>query len=136
MQTDKVIIKEKLQQSLQKAMLHQNEFFKQFYQNMFTLYPETKELFSDDIEAQRRKIFLALNTIIGLIDQPHILNDFLVELGRIHNQKEVMAKHYPMMRESLLTTFADSLGDDWTPELAQIWYDTLNHFSKGMLSSK
>jgi hemoglobin-like flavoprotein len=96
-------------------------FVESFYQNLFAEAPETRMLFSEDMEAQRRKLLLSLTTIVGALDKPELLNPYLQELGRTHQQYNVTPRYYAVAGQALLKTLADYFGEDWSPQLQIAW---------------
>lgn len=126
---------ELLSESFRKITQEGEAFVESFYLNLFAEAPETRMLFSEDMEAQQRKLLLSLTTIIGALDKPELLNPYLQELGRTHQHYNVTPRYYAVAGQALLKTLADYFGEDWTPHLQNAWAEAYEAIAKAMLSS-
>src|SRR6516164_2840084 len=98
------------------------EFVTAFYERLFTRFPETRAFFaSTDMKEQRKKLLGALALVIQNLRKPEVLVSALGGLGQRHVAYGVRPEHYPIVGAVLLDTFADVLGDDWTPEYHDAW---------------
>src|SRR5215472_3662251 len=98
------------------------EFVTAFYERLFTRFPQTRSFFaSTDMKEQRKKLLGALALVIQNLRKPEVLTSALQGLGRRHVAYGVLPEHYPIVGTILLDTFADFLGDDWTPAYQNAW---------------
>ncbi len=113
---------ELLETSFQTIAPRGEAFVTAFYERLFTRFPETRAFFaSTDMLEQRKKLLGALALVIGNLRKPEMLTGALHGLGRRHVAYGVQAEHYPIVGTILLETFADVLGDDWTPVCHHAW---------------
>src|SRR5260370_26828197 len=113
---------ELLESSFQAIVLHGEAFVTAFYERLFTRFPETRAFFaSTDMKEQRKKLLGALLLVIGNLRKPEVLASALQGLGQRHVAYGVRPEHYPIVGTILLETFADLLGDDWTPVYHHAW---------------
>jgi hemoglobin-like flavoprotein len=113
---------ELLETSFQTIAPRDEAFVTAFYERLFTRFPETRAFFaSTDMLEQRKKLLGALALVIQNLRKPEMLTGALHGLGRRHVAYGVQAEHYPIVGTILLETFADVLGDDWTPVCHHAW---------------
>ena len=125
---------ETLEQSFEKIKPQANEFVSSFYENLFTDYPEAKPLFANvDMDNQGKKLLSSLVLVIQNLRMPEVLGDALKGLGARHVQYGTLPEHYPLVGNTLLKTFQQYLGADWTPEVKQAWVDAYEAITEIML---
>ena len=96
-------------------------FADHFYERLFTLAPETRALFSDDITSLKFKFMNTLTSIVGAIERPDMFGSILMHLGRQHHRFGVRRVHYGPVGEALLGTVHQILGDRLTPPVQEAW---------------
>jgi|SRR5215472_19010940 len=113
---------ELLETSFQKITPRGEAFVTAFYERLFMNYPQTRAFFdSTNMKEQRKKLLGALILVIQNLKKPEALTSALRGLGQRHVAYGVQPEHYPIVGTILLETFADFLGDDWTPEYHDAW---------------
>jgi hemoglobin-like flavoprotein len=113
---------ELLETSFQLIAPRGEAFVTAFYERLFTDYPQTRAFFSStDMKEQRKKLLGALLLVIQNLRKPEVLTSALKGLGQRHVAYGVRPEHYPIVGTILLDTFADLLGNDWTPEYRDAW---------------
>jgi len=113
---------ELLETSFQAIAPQGEAFVTAFYERLFTNYPQTRAFFaSTDMKEQRKKLLGALILVIQNLRKPEVLTSALKGLGHRHVAYGVRPEHYPIVGTILLETFADFLGDDWTPAYHNAW---------------
>jgi nitric oxide dioxygenase len=97
-------------------------FVTDFYERLFTRFPQTRAFFaSADMKEQRKKLLGALALVIQNLRKPEVLTSALQGLGQKHVAYGVLPEHYPIVGAVLLETFADILGERWTPVYHEAW---------------
>ena len=97
-------------------------FVTAFYERLFTHFPQTRAFFaSTDMKEQRKKLLGALALVIHNLRKPEVLASALKGLGQRHVAYGVLPEHYPIVGAVLLETFADLLGERWTPAYHDAW---------------
>jgi nitric oxide dioxygenase len=113
---------ELLETSFQAIAPHGEAFVTAFYERLFTNYPQTRAFFSStNMKEQRKKLLGALILVIQNLRKPDVLTSALQGLGQRHVNYGVRPEHYPIVGTILLETFAEFLGDNWTPEYHDAW---------------
>ena len=92
-----------------------------FYRRLFQLAPAVRPLFRGDIEEQGRKLMRTLEFALSRLDEPSVLTAELEALGARHVGYGVGPEHYPVVNRALIDALAESLGDEFTPEVRQAW---------------
>jgi hemoglobin-like flavoprotein len=113
---------ELLESSFQAIAPQGGAFVTAFYERLFTSFPQTRAFFtSTDMKEQRKKLLGALALVIQNLRKPEVLTSALKGLGQRHVNYGVRPEHYPIVGAVLLETFADFLGERWTPALQDAW---------------
>ncbi len=113
---------ELLENSFQAIAPSGEAFVTAFYERLFTSFPATRAFFaSTDMKEQRKKLLGALALVVQNLRKPEVLTSALKGLGQRHVAYGVRPEHYPIVGAVLLETFADVLGDDWTPAYHDAW---------------
>jgi len=107
--------------SFTKVMAVKMDAARRFYERLFTLAPEVRPMFADDIESQARKLMDTLAIAIGSLRDPAMLNRILDGLATRHAAYGVRDEHYDKVGEALIWTLEKSLGDDFTPQIKSAW---------------
>lgn len=125
---------ELLEQSFEKVKPQANEFITSFYDNLFTDYPAAKPLFAHaNMSEQGNKLLMSLVLVVENLRKPDVLSNSLKGLGARHVKYGALPEHYPLVGNTLLKTFEQYLGDDWTPETKQAWVDAYGAITAIML---
>jgi hemoglobin-like flavoprotein len=113
---------ELLETSFQAIAPRGEEFVTAFYERLFTRFPETRAFFaSTNMQEQRKKLLGALALVVQNLRKPDVLTAALQGLGQRHVGYGVKPEHYVVVGSILLETFADFLGERWTPVLRDAW---------------
>ncbi len=125
---------ELLEQSFETVKAHNAEFSTNFYNTLFAEYSDVKPLFANaNMKEQGDHLYKSLVFVVVNLRKPDILSDTLKGLGTRHVKYGTLPHHYPIVGSVLLKTFAQILGNDWTPEVRQAWVDAYGAVTKLML---
>jgi hemoglobin-like flavoprotein len=92
-----------------------------FYERLFAIAPDTKVLFSGDIEQQSRKLMDTLALAIGNLRDTPALVSMLETLAQRHVAYNVRDEHYDKVGEALLWTLEKVFGGAFTGEVRNAW---------------
>jgi NAD(P)H-flavin reductase/hemoglobin-like flavoprotein len=106
-----------------------------FYALLFTRNPGVRELFPAAMDAQRDRLFRALLTAAGLIDERRVLADFLSHLGRGHRKYGTRPEHYPAVGECLIDALARYAVRTWGEEAEAAWVRAYTAISQIMIDA-
>ncbi|MEM8904758.1 MAG: globin domain-containing protein [Actinomycetota bacterium] len=97
----------------------------EFYAGLFELSPTSRQLFPDDLDAQRRKLMDELATLVDLA--VHVgggreaeLDRRAADLGRRHVDYGTEPDHYTLVGEALLLALEVTV-PGWTDEHRSAW---------------
>jgi len=125
---------ELLERSFEQVKPQAIAFSASFYETLFRLSPQLKPMFANTSqEAQQKKLVFSLAAIVENLRNPEILGPALASLGARHLEVGTLEEHYPLVGHALLNTFAEYLGEDWTPELAEYWLAAYEAIANTML---
>jgi hemoglobin-like flavoprotein len=92
-----------------------------FYGRLFEIDPPLKELFPEDMAAQKKNLMQTLAVCVnGLSDLGEIV-PAVKALGQRHVGYKVKDEHYESVGAALLWSLSQGLGDDYTAETAEAW---------------
>lgn len=95
-----------------------------FYDRLFTIAPEVRSLFPNDLAEQKKKLIQMLATAVTNLHQVETIIPAVENLGRRHAGYGVTAKHYEPVGAALLWTLEQGLGPDFTPPVKAAWTET------------
>ncbi|MGH3720011.1 MAG: globin domain-containing protein [Pseudonocardiaceae bacterium] len=103
-----------------------------FYAMLFAIAPDTRELFSANMQVQRSRFVRGLAHVVQNVDRPDELVPFLRQLGRDHRKFGVLAQHYDAMGTALVTALKQYAGPAWTLQVETAWRDAYGLVAKTM----
>ncbi len=105
-----------------------------FYALLFERYPAVKPLFANvSMVAQRRHFKSALVTTIQSVGSPDALETMPTDLGRRHLDYGVALTHYYAVSSTLLDVMQEYVGDDWTRDVEEAWFEGLEAVANVMM---
>jgi len=108
------------------------EFAKQFYDRLFALHPEARNLFGEDMKTQYQKLMDLFTVLIESLDQEHLVVNDLSALGKRHVGYGVLPEHYNWVEEALLETLKGYLPDWESDDLLGLWKQLIGRVSELM----
>ncbi|WP_282605551.1 globin domain-containing protein [Pelagibius sp. Alg239-R121] len=106
-----------------------------FYGILFSRAPETRILFTTDLERQGAMLMSKLAVIVSELHNTHTLAPMLEGLALRHVAYGVKREHYPLAGTALLEAFSDMLGEDFTPEAKAAWEKAYTELADLMTST-
>lgn len=104
-----------------------------FYKRLFTIAPETRALFAEDMTEQRVKLMDTLNVIVDRLDDPDGLTEAARALGARHAGYGVTTAHYVPVGAALIWAFEAQLGPRFTAPMRAAWADAYAALAGAML---
>jgi len=95
-----------------------------FYGKLFELNPAFRELFSEDMTEQGRKLMAMINTAVNSLNNLTAVVPAVQEMGKRHVGYGVKDEDYDVVGEALLWTLGAGLGDDFTDAVKTAWTET------------
>jgi hemoglobin-like flavoprotein len=99
-----------------------------FYERLFAANPSFRPLFKNDMRIQGVKLMTMLAMVVYKLPEPGQVLPAIRDLAARHVEYGVKLADYEAMREALLWTFEQALGEDFTPAVREAWtvcYDEL-----------
>jgi hemoglobin-like flavoprotein len=123
-----------LETSFEKVKPRAQEFITSFYDNLFTDYPAAQPLFAhSNMKEQGNKLLTSLVFVVENLRKPGALTEALKGLGARHVKYGALPEHYPLVGNTLLKTFEQYLGTDWTPSTKAAWVEAYGLITSVML---
>lgn len=108
---------------------------KHFYATLFSIAPETREMFPVNMEVQRSRLLRALVHIVQMVDRPDDLLPFLRQLGRDHRKFGVIASHFEAVGMALLAGVKQYAKAAWTDEVERAWAEAYTIMARAMVEA-
>lgn len=105
-----------------------------FYERIFTLAPEARSLFGDDIGVQATRTMAAVKTAVDGLGSLDVVGPFLVRLGARHVRYGVRPEHFDLVGGALLWTLEQGLGERFTPPVRDAWAAAWDVIAAAMLT--
>jgi hemoglobin-like flavoprotein len=99
-----------------------------FYQQLFTLDPSLRRLFSNDLRKQAGHLMAALAMVVCSLDDLGPVLARVQALGRRHVSYGVQPHHFTTGGVAFIATLEAGLGEEFTPAACEAWtraYTTL-----------
>ena len=99
-----------------------------FYERLFAINPSFRLLFKSDMRIQGVKLMTMLAMVVYNLHEPGQVLPAIRELSLRHAGYGVKLADYDALREALLWTLEQALGEDFTPTGREAWavcYDEL-----------
>ncbi len=99
-----------------------------FYERLFAMNPDFPQLFKHDMRVQGIKLMTMLAMVVYNLHEPGHVLPAIRDLGVRHVGYGVKLADYDALREALLWTLDQALGEDCTPAVRDAWtvcYDEL-----------
>lgn len=107
---------------------------KSFYDNLFTMVPEVRAMFSDDIKPQQQRMADALLAVVQHLDDPGEVADYLQRLGLQHRlELGVAPEHYPHVGRALVRAVSE-ISPTWSSSMSSAWVLVYQWISANMLA--
>lgn len=105
-----------------------------FYEELFTVAPEMRQLFPGDMFAQSRKLW---DSIVVVVESAYDLSRIEAEfraLGARHADYGVRPEYYPTVTRVLIDTVAALMRKEWTPAHQVAWEGALQAVTELMMA--
>jgi hemoglobin-like flavoprotein len=103
-----------------------------FYGKLFSLAPEVRSLFRNDLRDQGRNLTAMISVAVYWLDKPERVELAYRQLGARHAAYGVRARHYPVVEAALLWMLAKTLGEAFTPEVHAAWRAAFSQLARQM----
>ncbi len=106
-----------------------------FYDHLFQMLPEVRDLFVSDMARQGDKLMATLNTVILQIDNWSSIETQIEELGLRHVAYGVLPEHYAPTSAALRAMFTELLGKEFSGDNEAAWNKAYNALASTMISA-
>jgi hemoglobin-like flavoprotein len=103
------------------------------YQRLFEHYPRVRPLFIGEMDEQAPKLRRMIDRAVGALDDLEPLERVIRMMGARHSGYGVEEADYPLLREALITTLAEQLGEDFTPATRAAWISVYDELAEMMI---
>jgi nitric oxide dioxygenase len=110
-----------VQQSFEKIAAVGEPLAELFYEELFSVDPSLRAMFTSDFVEQRWKFMAALAMVVGSLHTPEKILSPARALAVKHVSYGVLPIHYTCFGDALVQTVKKSLGAEFTAELENAW---------------
>ena len=110
-----------VQDSFKRVGPQANEASRLFYDELFRVSPDLREMFPKDMSAHKAKFVQMLAGVVKSLDQIATVSEEIVDLGRRHMSYDVEDSHYAIVGDALIWTLGRILGPDFSPDVRDAW---------------
>ncbi|MDA7947471.1 MAG: globin domain-containing protein [Hyphomicrobiaceae bacterium] len=98
-----------------------DEAAEMFYNRLFELDPELRNLFPEDLGEQRKKLMSTLKVVVTGLNSPDRVIPAVQVLGQRHREYGVSDAHYDTFVQALLWALEQRLGEKFSDEVCDAW---------------
>jgi hemoglobin-like flavoprotein len=106
-----------------------------FYERLFEVAPQLRQLFTTDVDRQARKFLQSLKLIVSSLSSIENAAPVLDRLGDRHRGYGVLPEYYDVVGAVLIETLQEILGDEFTDDVRVAWVAAFQLISTIMRSS-
>jgi hemoglobin-like flavoprotein len=110
-----------VQDSFKRVTPQASEASRLFYDELFRISPDLREMFPKDMAALKAKFVQMLAGVVNSLTQIATVSEEIVDLGRRHMSYDVEDSHYAIVGDALIWTLGRILGPDFTPDVRDAW---------------
>lgn len=121
-----------LQCSMNFLLEDEDRFAELFYEKVFQIAPGVKALFRNNMTEQGRLLTHMLGGIIHSLSRPDQLQNGLKTLGKNHLSYGVKAAHYPVVKQAMMETITEILGENKSSKTIDAWNSALDFVIENM----
>jgi hemoglobin-like flavoprotein len=103
-----------------------------FYGKLFSLDPEVRPLFKNDLRDQGRNFTAMISVAVHWLGRPEKILLAIQQLGRRHAAYGVEPRHYEIVATALLWMLEKCLGEAFTAEARRAWSAAYNMLAEAM----
>ena len=103
-----------------------------FYERLFAARPDLRPLFKNDMRIQGIKLMTMLAMVVCELPKPGWILPAIRDLAARHVEYGVKLADYDALREALLWTLEQALGEDFTAAVRNAWTDCYDELAGEM----
>lgn len=105
-----------------------------FYENLFEMVPQMRDMFSADIKPQQQRMADALLSVVRYLDSPEEVAQYLQRLGQQHHRElGVLPEHYPYVGRALVRAVSE-VSPTWSSSMSSAWILVFQWVTANMLA--
>jgi hemoglobin-like flavoprotein len=108
-------------------------FYDAFYDRLFEINPSVKHLFKQNLVIQGKALMNMISAALEVLNNPHQLENALIDLAKRHTGYGVLAVQYGIIGEVLLWSLQNVLRENFTPQVEYSWFTVYNYILKIMI---
>ena len=122
-----------VQDTFRRLVPRADVFAQRFYENLFILDPQLRNLFPASLQVQHHKLMVMISAAVEALEDPTTLLDELHALGRRHVAYQVTPQYYTTVGAAMMLTLQEALGPGFTAEVELAWLEVYGLLMTTML---
>lgn len=98
-----------------------SEFANRFYVEFFRRFPEYRDLFPAELDAQMERMIEMFSTIARFADHPDLIQPYLLQIGFAHRRFGIRLSDAENFRNVFIGALGEVLGDGWDDSHDSAW---------------
>ncbi len=103
------------------------------YRRMFDNHPDLRHLFKGEMDEQAHKLVRMVDRAVAALDDLEPLDRVIKMMGARHSGYGVDEEDYPKMRDALIASLAEQLGDTFSKDACSAWAKVYNELAELMI---
>ena len=106
-----------------------------FYDRLFEIAPDVRDLFPSDLTAQGQKLMATLSFVVNGLDDIDAILPAVRDLGIRHIDYGTDPAHYDAVGDALLWTLEQGLGSAFTQQAKMAWNEAYSLIAATMIAA-
>lgn len=121
-----------IQENFSKRFACKSQISARFYDHLFELMPDAKNLFTNDAVVQKEMFATMLATVVRSLDKPELFKSVGQKMAESHARYGVDTRGYGLASTALENALCDVVGDDISPEELAAWKGAIDRLTSLM----
>ncbi|MDH5395288.1 MAG: globin domain-containing protein [Gammaproteobacteria bacterium] len=110
-------------------------FVEIFFRQLFNDYPETRQLFSGDLDRQKSNLLTTLDNVINGFEYINIIEKEFIQLGDYHKKIGITAEMFNAFNSTILSAANEASDFSLTEDESSAWKSAFEQISNIMLKN-
>ena len=124
-----------VQSTFAKVVPKKDQAAELFYDRLFEIAPEAKDMFKGDMKEQGAKLMMSLATVVNSLRNLEVILPDVKALAKRHVDYGARPEHYAVVGSALLWTLGQGLGDEFTADVEAAWTTAYGTLSSVMIEA-
>lgn len=124
---------DRIRESFRVLAPESHTLFARFIERAASVAPALRTIFPVNSAARAQEFIAPCGMVVKNLHRLNAIEYLLYDIGAANHRRGVLPQHYGVARDALMETLAESLGDEWTDQLADDWAEAINTVTSLMI---